>query len=127
MIGIEVKGNEGNRKIVIKLDGDPNLNIDHCALINRRIGHIIEEEDLMKSKYSLEVTSPGVDQPLVVPRQYLKNVGREVKIVLKNGEKLKGKLERSLEESIVVVDSDKNEKELKFEVIQKTNVLVSFN
>src|SRR3954471_51727 len=81
-----------NNKLIIHVDGDEGINIQDCAAISRHVGFHLEEENTIDKAYNLEVSSPGVGEPLRLKRQYDKNVGREVGIKLANGEQKEGKL-----------------------------------
>lgn len=79
-------------KVTLKVDGDEGITIDQCAAISRQLAPFIDEKDWFSGSYNLEVTSPGVDFPLI-PRQLPRNLGRTLKVQLKGESKpLKGKL-----------------------------------
>ncbi|MGB0165738.1 MAG: ribosome assembly cofactor RimP [Luteibaculum sp.] len=78
----------GNQ-IRIEVDSLGPFNVDHCVKINRCFEAAFDRED---EDYALEVSSPGLDQGFKVWPQYQKNVGREVEIILNNGEKRVGML-----------------------------------
>ena len=66
------------------------MTVDDCADLSRAISPILDEEDPIEGNYSLEVSSPGVDRPLVKPADYERFKGFEAKIetsVLLNGRK----------------------------------------
>ena len=67
--------------IKVFLDGDSGITIETCIKINRRLYTIIEEQQLFPDgDFSLEVSSPGIGEPLLLKRQYIKNIGRWVKV-----------------------------------------------
>lgn len=69
--------------IKVFLDADGGLSIDKSARINRKLYALIEEQQLFPDgDFSLEVSSPGVDEPLSSIRQYKKNIGRTVAVTL---------------------------------------------
>jgi ribosome maturation factor RimP len=73
--------------IKLYLDADSGLNISKSASVNRKLAALIEESGMFPDgDFSLEVSSPGVDEPLVSMRQYKKNVGRTVLITYNNEE-----------------------------------------
>ena len=74
--------------ITIFVDGITNITIEKCAQISRHVEHFLESNGLVGEKYILEVSSPGMDSPLRVPQQYDKAKGKEVEILLLNGEKI---------------------------------------
>lgn len=122
-------------RIQVFIDSDTGLTIDQCARISRYLEQHLEEEQLVPENYNLEVSSPGVGQPLMMQRQYRKNVGRKVEVKLTEGDKLKGKLEAADDEQITLRYKTKDketkkrvEKEvtIPYSAIQSTKVLVTF-
>lgn len=79
--------------IKVFLDGDAGLPIEKCVYFNRKLYKRLEEKQLFpEGDFSLEVSSAGVDEPLKLERQYKKNIGRSVDVVLKDEAKKSGKL-----------------------------------
>ena len=79
--------------IKIYLDADSGLGIERCIKINRALYKVMEEMSIYpEGDFSLEVSSPGIDEPLKLHRQYVKNTGRELEISLNDGSKQTGKL-----------------------------------
>ena len=123
-----------NGKVSILMDGIPAITIEDCAAISRHVGYHLEQEDLIDSAYHLEVSSPGLDQPLLIPKQYEKNIGRGVRIKLEDGTKVEGKLlsygPNHLQLEIKAKEKGKKVtlevKEIPLENIQETKVLISF-
>ena len=123
-----------NGKLIILVDGDKGIGIADCAQISRHVGFHLEEEDVLDTAYNLEVSSPGIDAPLVLPRQYVKNVGRQLAIKMSDGSKKEGKLTGMTEDAIIVEEMNK-QKGKKAEAIEsvvpltqitETKVLISF-
>ncbi|HET7114928.1 MAG TPA: ribosome maturation factor, partial [Hanamia sp.] len=99
---VEVKSAPVN-KITVLLDGDKGITIDNCTSINKALYKFIEETQLFgNNNFSLEVSSFGVDRPLKLLRQYKKNIGRKVEVVLNDGTKSEGTLTYVNEESIII-------------------------
>ncbi len=97
--------------VAVVLDGDKGVDIDTCSKVSRALGAWIEENNLFEQAYILEVGSPGVDSPLVLPRQFLANVGRKVQLTLKDGSQIEGRLtEYSLEKMTLQPDAPKKAK-----------------
>jgi len=116
-----------NNRISIFLDGDNGINIDKCAEVNRHVLNSLEPE--LAEKYSLEVSSPGLDQPLKVLRQYKKNVGKEVQVALEDGDQKQGKLLEADVDKLIIEDSSNKHRihEIAFKKIIKTNIVLSLN
>jgi ribosome maturation factor RimP len=123
-----------NGKLIILMDGDQGLSIKDCAAISRHVGFHLEEENLISQAYNLEVSSPGVDTPLRLLRQYIKNTGRAISLKLKDGNKTEGKLLKAEAESITLLETKKEkgkkaqqiERIIAFEEIMESKVLISF-
>jgi ribosome maturation factor RimP len=103
--------------IKLFLDGDQGITIEKCISINRALYKQLEESGLFPNDdFSLEVSSPGLEEPLKLHRQYLKNKGRLVEILLKDGRKIEGKL-LEVNETDLVVEETKG-KNKKKEILQ---------
>ena len=87
---------EGNNKFyrifIQKADGS-NVTLDECAMINRIISPIFDVEEPMSDAYFLEVSSTGIERPLKKIEHFEKSIGEKVKISLKDGSKIIGKLQ----------------------------------
>ena len=102
--------------IKVFVDADQGAAIDQLSKINRALYKWVEENLFPNGDFSIEVSSPGLDEPLKLDRQYLKNIGRMMEIVLKNGLKKEGKL-ISVSENEIVVEEEQGKRKKK-EVIQ---------
>lgn len=91
-----------NGKIEVYADGITNITIDECAKLSRHIHHFLEEKGLLTDNISLDVSSPGMDEPLKVEQQFQKQLNKNVDVVLKNGLKITGELLAANETQIVV-------------------------
>ena len=89
--------------IKVYIDGDNGLPIEKCVSLNRKLYALIEEAALFpEGDFSLEVSSPGVGEPLKMHRQYLRNIGRLVEVVFLDGETKEGKLLQVTESDIII-------------------------
>ena len=99
---VEVKVIPGNN-IKVFLDADNGITIEKCIKINRALYNQIEESELFPNNdFSLEVSSPGVEEPLQLHRQYKKNIGRTVEVMMNDGTKKEGKLITVNDDEIVI-------------------------
>ena len=121
-------------RIRLVVDGDKGVTIDDCAEISRELNQRIEGLGILED-YHLEITTPGVDQPLKTERQYPKHIGRNLKVELLDGQLINGKLMSVLKDGILLEpekSKTKNktevasEMDVPFEKIKKTYVLISF-
>ena len=89
--------------IKIYLDADSGLGIEKCIKINRALYKIMEEMGMYPDgDFSLEVSSPGVDEPLKLLRQYKKNIGRNVEVITNDDIKQEGKLLSTTDDAITI-------------------------
>jgi ribosome maturation factor RimP len=130
---VEIKIKPTNN-IKVYVDGDKGITIEKCIALNRALYKILEEMNLYPGgDFSLEVSSPGLDEPLKLYRQYQKNVGRPVEVILKDGIKVEGKMIEVHEEAIVVEETKgKNKKKevllhnFPFDIIKSTKIQTVF-
>jgi ribosome maturation factor RimP len=123
-----------NNKLIIHVDGDEGISIQDCAAISRHVGFHLEEENVIEKAYNLEVSSPGVGEPLLLKRQFNKNIGRDLSVKLNEGQIKEGKLLAVNETSIVIEEKIKEkgkkaqflETSIAFDTIIETKVLISF-
>lgn len=81
LIDVSVRGHTGTHILDVYIDGDDGVTIAQCAAISRELGFLLETDNVMRGRYRLNVSSPGADQPLVLPRQYRKHIGRSIRVV----------------------------------------------
>ncbi|WP_435355629.1 ribosome maturation factor RimP [Emticicia sp. SJ17W-69] len=131
VVDIKVSLSKLNSKVTILLDSDEGIKIDECRAISRQLGESLDE--IMPEKYTLEVSSPGVDVLLKSERMYRKNIGRSLQITLKNGTIVKGKLEEVDSQKITIIEEKKRKKteeiipmSIAFDTIKESQVIISF-
>jgi ribosome maturation factor RimP len=123
-----------NGKLIVLIDGDNGLGIDDCVQVSRHVGFHLEEENVIDTPYNLEVSSPGIDYPLSSPRQYAKNIGRNLAIKMTDGTKREGTLTAITEDAVIIEEKIKEkgkkaetvESVIPIDQITETKVLISF-
>jgi len=131
LVSIKVKPTNNFK---IYLDADSGLGIEKCIKINRALYKIMEEMGIYpEGDFSLEVSSPGLDEPLKLLRQYKKNMGRDVEVTLKDEVKKEGKLTAVTEEHITIEYAEGKGKkaivktdEIPFDSIKQTKIQIKF-
>jgi ribosome maturation factor RimP len=105
--------------IKVALDADGGISIEKCVSFNRKLYRQLEEAAMYpEGDFSLEVSSPGLDEPLKMYRQYLKNISRGVEVTLLDGMIIEGVLTAVNEKEIALEETKgKNKKK---EVVQHT-------
>ena len=130
---VEAKVLPGNN-IRVYLDADSGVTIDKCIKVNRALYKHLEESGLFPNNdFAIEVSSPGVDEPLRMHRQYTKNIGRNVEVTLTDETKKTGKLIAVGGEEINIEEIEGKGKNkimktnsILFNQIKHTKVLVTF-
>lgn len=130
---VEIKMSPAN-DIKVFLDADDGITIEKCTAINKALYKYIEESELFPGgNFSLEVSSPGIDEPLKLHRQYKKNIGRKVEVIMNDGSKTEGKLLDVTDQEIIIEEKTGkgNKLTLKkttilFNQIKHTKVLITF-
>ncbi len=135
---VEIKFNEKNNKLEVFVDSDSSMDFSKCRRISRYLESYIDEEGWLGEKYTLEVSSPGISRPLKLVRQYKKNIGRTLNLILTpDNSKEKGKLIIVTDEAITIEQEVKikqgkkkrteiHQKEIHYDQIKKAVVQISF-
>ena len=125
-----------DNKIFILADGDQGLPIEEIVRISRHVEHNLNREEC---DFALEVSSPGLSTPLSMPRQYKKNIGRQISITLIDGKVLEGEIVEANEEAVELFWETREPKpvgkgkitvehqeEFHYDTIQKAVIVVNF-
>ena len=120
--------------IKVALDADGGISIEKCVSFNRKLYKQLEEAALYpEGDFSLEVSSPGLDEPLKMHRQYVKNISRGVEVLQLDGKLTEGVLTAVNEDSIEVAETiGKNKKKevvqhtIPFSTIKSTKIQIKF-
>jgi len=131
LVSVKIKP---TNNIKIYLDADGGLGIEKCIKINRALYKVMEEKGLYPDgDFSLEVSSPGIDEPLKLLRQYKKNIGRNVEVTTLDEAKKEGRLTGVAEDGIIIEyttgkgkKAETKQEEISFDNIKQTKVLVKF-
>ncbi|MBO6577335.1 MAG: hypothetical protein JJ896_18320 [Rhodothermales bacterium] len=123
VVEIVVRGRQGSRVVEVFLDSDDGLGLDVLARFSREIGFLIEAEDLIKGKYRLNVSSPGADRAMTLPRQLKKHVGRTLSVTRTDGSVIEGDL-RAVTDHGIVLASKGGEQTLDLDAFQEARVVL---
>lgn len=120
--------------VKVFIDADQGISIEKLVQLNRKLYKDLEESNFYPNgDFSLEVSSPGLDEPLKMFRQYKKNVGRFVEVITNDGTRIEGKLLEANEEAVIVEEEKgKNKKKeivqhsISFSDIKTTKIQIKF-
>ena len=129
VIDILFRGDNRKRIIEIYIDAEKNISADDLAEISREINSVIEEQNIIKESYRLDVSTPGVDRPLKFLKQFPKHISRNFEVTYKTEEEIKkvnGKLLSVENEELTFLSGGKNIL-IKFNNITTAKVVISFS
>ena len=84
LVGVLWRDRQSRVLIRIYIDHDAGVTVDDCARVSHRVNGLLDVEDPVPGEYDLEVSSPGVDRPLFVARDFARFAGAEIKVTLRN-------------------------------------------
>lgn len=126
---VELQYNRSKRSSVrIFVWQDGGISLDTCTEISRQMSDLLDRKDIIDGTYTLEVSSPGVDRPLVTRRDFQRQIGRKAKVISKSNDKTKTVHGRilSADDAHVVLDVDKKQQSIQLDEIVSAKVLVEF-
>lgn len=90
----------------VYIDKEGGIDIDDCSTVSSKLAKLLDEKDLIKEKYYLEVSSPGIDRPLKTDKDFLSNYGKKVDVqlfaALNGAKQLTGVLQSHTKTSLVL-------------------------
>ncbi len=117
LVDVEVRGHKGTRVVEVYIDSKEEFGHDDLAVISKEVGFLLDVEDIVDGSYKLEVSSPGIKRPLMMPQQYQKNVGRTLRV----------RYEMDGNEEIVVGDlTSADDKEVELELASGDQLQLSY-
>ena len=83
LLHLEFAGNRGGT-LRLYIDAPGGIELDDCESVSRQVSMVLDVEDPLDDSYTLEVSSPGLDRPLVKPEHFRRFVGEKVRIVMQS-------------------------------------------
>lgn len=128
LVGCEMLPQGGQLLFRIYIDSPQGVTVEACSQVSRQVSAMMDVEDPFQGRYTLEVSSPGIDRPLFELDHYRKYIGKRVKIRLytpiDQRRQFKGLLQRVEGDDIyIVVDTSEQEVRLPFSAIEKANLI----
>jgi len=118
----------GKRRLLrVAVDKDGGVTLDDIAEATKEVSRLLDESDVMGVQpYTLEVTSPGVDRPLTHARHWRRNQGRLVKVTLRDGGSVTGRIAGS-DDTAAALDVDGTTQQVEYADVAKAKVQIEFN
>lgn len=106
LVDAELSGGRQHRTLRVYIDSPHGVTVDDCAAVSRQLSAILDVEDPFPGRYTLEVSSPGLDRPLVTPADFRRFQGSVIKVRLtsaRDGRRnFTGRLVETIGESVVI-------------------------
>ena len=129
VVEVNIRGERGSSIVEVFVDTDKGITADQCARVNRHLSAELDRLNLISGRYRLEVSSPGLDRPLKLGRQFNKNIGRQLKIISSVDNRktaTEGILQTAGESTLTLVTRDGGERIFALNDIQEAYVLPKF-
>jgi ribosome maturation factor RimP len=129
LVELFLRGGGQGRVLEVYVDTDPGITADGCAAISRDLSPRLDQENLIQGRYNLVVSSPGLDRPLKLLRQYRKNIGRNLKVRFRSEDEVRtviGKLVEVREDSIGLEEEGKESVVIPLDRVQESKVEIEF-
>lgn len=129
IVDMRIRGRQGSKVVEVFLDGEAGVSVEQLASISKQLGFLLETEDLIKGKYNLNVSSPGPDKALQIPKQYKRHIGRTIEIKAHSEGKESGPVKEmgelvSASDKEVVLKTDSRENRIfTFEEIEEARIV----
>jgi ribosome maturation factor RimP len=125
--GVEVQSMGRRRQLRVLVDRDGGVSLDDMADVSRRLSEALDADDVMgELPYVLEVSSPGVDRPLTLPRHWSRAKGHLVEVLFVDGSTLTGRISQVSESSATVAPSSGEPTTVTFGDVSRAVVVVEF-
>jgi len=120
-----------HRIVTVIVDGATALNLDQVTVASKLVSELLDEATFLgDTPFTLEVTSPGIDRPLTLPRHFAKNVDRLLKVMRTDGQVITGRILSHSESDVTLTVIEKKETKevsISFTDIKRAQVEIEFN
>jgi ribosome maturation factor RimP len=130
LVDVEVRGRPGSQKVLVRVDRKGGVDLDTCQQVSRSLSGKLDEADPFSGRYTLEVTSPGVDHPLTDRRAFERVEGRPVLVHRDEGggriTQIRGTVAGATDDAVVLATGDEDEQSLRVpyaEIVKATQSL----
>ena len=130
VVDVHVKGHKGSRTVWVYIDSEEGgVNLDECAKISDELSLLLDAHNVIEGSYRLNISSPGLDRPLVDRRQYPKNVGRRASVRYEKGgdeQRIEGTIKQFADNRLIIERKDGSTESVDYGNILETKILAAW-
>lgn len=130
LVDLEFKREAAGKVLRLFIDEPGGVDLNRCEQVSQALSSLLDEADVIKGSYFLEVSSPGLERRLTKPQHFQRFSGHKVKLQLKekvNGrKKFSGKL-AATNETGIIIETEKEKFHFNYDQIEKANLIYEFN
>lgn len=130
LVDVELEGRGQRATLRVYIDSPEGITVDDCADVSRQLSAILDVEDPIAGSYVLEVSSPGLDRPLVAPADFRRFAGETVKVKtaapIAGQRNFKGRLAEVGEDGVMIESEDGQQHRLAFAAIERARLVPKF-
>lgn len=127
LVDLEIKGKGPTTILKIFVDRSGGITLDECAVLSEKLSFLLDLEDVFPHRYTLEVSSPGLDRPLLTQADFKRKIGENVKVFLKtlvdNKNEIEGRIEDFRDQKLWL-RSEGESRAIAFEKIEKARIII---
>ena len=127
LVDMEIKGKGPTTILRVYVDKPGGITLDECTALSEKLSLNLDVEDLFPQRYTLEVSSPGLDRPLISESDFKRKIGENIKVFLKipvdNKSVIEGKIE-DFKDQKLWLDSEGKKIPIAFEKIEKAKIII---
>lgn len=129
LLDVQLQGARGTRKVMVVADTEQGITLDELTEISQEIEKLLDQTDLLTEKYTLEVTSPGLDWPLKTERDFRRRQGSKVRVehsMLEPDNPIEGEIESVTETKVYITNETEGELAVPFDQVIEGKVIIDW-
>lgn len=126
LVDVEIKGGGPSSIVRIFIDKEKGVSVEDCAVISKKVSDFLDTEDLIQSRYTLEVSSPGLDRPLTRANDFNRKKGEKIKLYTRDPQDKRNGLQGKIadyKENSLYLEIDSETISIPAEIILKAQLL----
>jgi ribosome maturation factor RimP len=131
MVDVEFRFERGRWTLRVYIDKPGGVTVDDCASVSRDLGDLVEVENIINYSYVLEVSSPGLDRPLRKEKDFMRSIGKSIKVEMSKPvnkrSNFTGRLEHVKDGMVGLLVDDAYLVELPIDGIKRARLQYEFN